>query len=71
MSLTIGSRTGTLLPGQGQRLLAGIGADSDTIVDGGADELIKRFAALEVEVVAVYRRARGVPAARVDRRLDG
>lgn len=34
---------------QGQRFAAGIGADADAVVDGGADQLIEGLARLEVE----------------------
>ena len=38
---------------QGQCLAARVGADGNAVVDGRTDELIKRLAGLEVEVVAV------------------
>lgn len=38
---------------QGQCFLAGIGVDGDTVVDGGADQLIEGLARLEVEEGAV------------------
>ena len=42
---------------QGQRFAAGIGADGDAVMDGGADQPIDGLARLEVEEVVVRVRA--------------